>query len=99
MKKYFFEASKTQLEKPTEPKYIFCSTAKTYVTAENENDARALAEKKLGEEFYGSGTGLFNMRLVKTVDLPTDWNYGYGDNRKPGTAGAMAELVSQSVIR
>ena len=99
MKRFVFEASKAQLEKPTEPKYVFCTTAKAAVYAETEAEARALAEKKLASEFFGAGTGLYDLRLVKTADLPVDWNYGYGDGRRPGDSDAMAELVSQSVIR
>ena len=43
MKKYYCEAQKKQLEKPTEPKYVFCTTAKCFVLAENDDDARVKA--------------------------------------------------------
>lgn len=99
MKKFYFEASRAQLEKPTEPKYVFCTTAKTFVCAETEAEARALAERKLEAEYFGSGTGLYGLRLVKTAELPVDWSYGYGDGRRPGGSDATAGLISQSVIR
>ena len=43
MKKYYCEAQKKQLEKPTEPKYVFCTTAKCFVLAENDDDDRVKA--------------------------------------------------------
>ena len=43
MKKFYFEADKKQWEKPTEPKYMFCATAKVWAVAETEEEARAIA--------------------------------------------------------
>lgn len=87
MKKYYFEADKKQWEKPTEPNYIFCTTAKTWAIADSEEAARAIALEKLAANYAGSGTLLDepNLRLTKTAELPTDWNYGYGDERGTGT--------------
>ena len=92
MKKYFFEADKTQLEKPTEPKYVFCAPARITVCAETEAEARALAEEKFRQEFLGTGFLLAELRLADTKDLPVDWSYGYGDGRGSGTAEEQAAL-------
>ena len=48
MKKYFFEVDKKQLEKPTEPKYVFCAPARVWAVAETEDEARAIAADKKG---------------------------------------------------
>ena len=54
MKKYIFEAAKKQWEKPTEPKYVFCPEGRIGVFAETEEEALALAKKKLREGFLGT---------------------------------------------
>lgn len=93
MKKYFFEVGKLQLEKPTEPNYMFCAPARTWVFAASEDEARVLAAEKLRGRYHGVGTLLGqDLRLTKTVDLAVDWNYGYGDERLTGTAEDKAAL-------
>lgn len=99
MKKYFFEAARKQLEKPTEPKYVFCTTAKTIVCAEDEAAARELAEEKLKKEYAGSGILLGEVKCVAECDLPTDWSYGYGDARRSGPTEDIGDLVGNHVIR
>ncbi len=99
MKKYYYEAQKKQLEKPTEPNYLYCSTAKCWVIAENEAEAAVLAEQKLHEAYYGSGTVLGKPVLTKSAELPVDWSYGYGDERKSGDTASIGDLVGSSVIR
>ena len=99
MKKYVYEAVKKQLEKPTEPKYIFCATGKVTVYAENETEAKALAEKKLHEKFDGTGTVLGEAKLLACSELPVDWSYGYGDDRKTGDTASIGDLVGNYVIR
>lgn len=47
MKKYFYEAQKKQLEKPTEPLYLCCAKAKCWVIAGSEAEAEVLAAEKL----------------------------------------------------
>lgn len=93
MKKYFFEVDKKQLEKPTEPKYVFCAPARVWAKAESEDEARAAALEKLNAKYYGSGMLLGqDLRLTKAVDLAVDWSYGYGDERAAGTAEDKAAL-------
>lgn len=93
MKKYFFEVDKLQLEKPTEPMYMFCAPARAWVVAASEDEARALAAEKLRREYYGSGTLTGKeLRLTKAVELAVDWSYGYGDERLTGTAEDRAAL-------
>lgn len=99
MKKFYCEAPKRQWEKPTEPKYIFCTTAKTIVYAENEAEAVAKAGEKLRQEYYGTGVLLGGVTITKSADLPVDWNYGYGDGRGTGTPEDMAGLTAANVIR
>ena len=99
MKKYYFEAQKKQLEKPTEPSYVYCAPAKCFVLAESEAEAAVLAEKKLGEQYYGSGFVLGKPVLTKCVELPVDWSYGYGDERKSGDTASIGDLVGNNVIR
>ena len=99
MKKYFFEAQKKQLEKPTEPLYVYCAKARCFVYAENEEEAAVLAEKKFQEKYYGSGTILGKPVLTKCADLPVDWSYGYGDERKSGDTASIGDLVGNNVIR
>ncbi len=103
MKKYFYEAQKKQLEKPTEPLYVSCAKAVCFVCAESEAEAAVLAEKKLRAKYHGAGVVLGKPVLTKTAELPTDWNYGYGDARKAGTkAGTKADqeaLLADYVIR
>ena len=86
MKQYFFEADKTQHEKPTEPKYVFCPPARVRVCAETEAEALALAEKEFARQYAGTGILLGTIRMIETRDLPIDWSYGYGDERSSGTA-------------
>jgi hypothetical protein len=100
MKKYFFEAQKKQLEKPTEPLYVSCSKAKCIVYAENDAEAALKAEKKLAAEFYGTGIALGKPVLTKTAELPVDWSYGYDDARKSGATETLGDLVGTgNVIR
>ena len=79
MKKYVFEATKKQWEKPTELKQYFVRCAAVTVYAENEDEAKKLAEDKLRREYLGTGTILGEVRFVRCDELPADWNYGYGD--------------------
>lgn len=99
MKKYFFEANKKQLEKPTEPLYVFCKPAEIAVCAEDEQAAQALAEQKLREKYHGTGFLLGQVRLVGSAELPVDWSYGYGDARKTGCIDDPAALVRDTIIR
>lgn len=99
MKKYFVEAHKKQLEKPTEPYYINCATAKCWVIAENEAEALELGCKKLHAENDGTGVVLGKPFVTKCVDLPVDWSYGYGDERKSGDTASIGDLVGNYVIR
>lgn len=93
MKKYVFEAPRRQLEKPTEPKYVFCTAARTIVLAETEEEARLLAQRDLDKMYRGSGVALGELRCVSAVELPVDWNYGYGERMdKDG-------LIARYVIR
>ena len=93
MKKYFFEVDKKQLEKPTEPKYVFCAPARVWAVAEDEDAARAAALEKLRAKYHGTGTLLgCDLRLTKAVEEAVDWNYGYGDGRLDGTAEEKAAL-------
>ncbi len=85
MKKYFFEATKKQWEKPTEPKQYLCAAAAVTVCAEDEAEALELAKAKFRCKYLGSGTILGEIRLVDCKDFPEDWNYGYGDERKEGS--------------
>ena len=88
MKKYLFEATKRQWEKPTEPKQYLCATAKAMVCAENEADAKALEEEKLRKRYRGSGTVLGQARLVEEYDLPVSWD-----------GGAPADVAAANIIR
>lgn len=99
MKKYYFEAQKKQLEKPTEPLYVSCATAKCFVFAEDDAEAARKAAAKLEAEYYGTGIKLGVPHMTDCVELPVDWNYGYGDDRKAGTAADQAALYDQYVIR
>jgi hypothetical protein len=99
MKKYFYEAAKNQWEKPTEPRYMFCATAKVTVYADSEEEAKAKAEAKLREEYLGSGVILGPVKLMDIESLPTDWSYGYGDSRKSGSTADIGDLVGDNVIR
>ncbi len=94
MKKFYFEADRKQWEKPTEPKYMFCATAKVWAIAETEEEARAVALRKLEEKYHGTGILLDEprLRLTKSAELPADWSYGYGDGRGAGTAEEKAAL-------
>jgi hypothetical protein len=98
MKKYIFEATKKQWEKPTEPKQYLCAAAKATVIAETEEQAYEKAAKQLRERFLGTGTILGAIRLIDTIELPADWNYGYGDERKCGTA-EVREAVAKDCTR
>jgi hypothetical protein len=101
MKKFYFEADKKQWEKPTEPKYMFCATAKVWAVAETEEEARAIALEKLSAKYHGTGTILddVHLRLTKSADLPVDWNYGYGDERGTGTPEDKAALLTNNLGR
>ena len=99
MKKYFYEAQKKQLEKPTEPLYVYCAKARCYVYAESEAEAEVLAAKKLDEKYHGSGVVLGKPVLTKTAERPVDWSYGYGDDRKSGDTASIGDLVGNHVIR
>lgn len=92
MKKYIFEADKTQREKPTEPKYVFCAPARVAVYAETDEDAMALAREKLNKQYAGTGFLLGSVRPVQSCDSVIDWNYGYGGERGSGTAKELAAL-------
>ena len=92
MKKYIFEAAKKQLEKPTEPKYVFCPEARVSVFAESEAEAKVLAAAKLREGYLGTGFLTGVLRLAATADMAVDWNYGYGDARGTGTKEEQAAL-------
>ena len=88
MKKYLFEATKRQWEKPTEPKQYLCAAAAVTVCAENADEAKALAEKKLCRAYKGSGTVLGQVRLVEEYDLPVSWD-----------GGAPADVAAANIIR
>lgn len=92
MKKYYFEADRKQWEKSSQPKYMFCATAKTWAIAETEEAARAIALKKLEASYYETGILLDDLQLTNVADLPTDWNYGYGESRGTGTPEERAAL-------
>ena len=99
MNKYYFEADKRQWEKPTEPKYVFCATAKTIVYADNDEEALEKADRKLTAEYLGSGALLSSIRMVRCEELPVDWSYGYGDDRKFGADADQAALIRDNQIR
>ena len=99
MKKYYCEAQKKQLEKPTEPKYVFCTTAKCFVLAENDDDARMKAAAEFHEMYHGTGAVLGEIRITKAVELPVDWSYGENEDAKPGDQAAMDQLIAHNVIR
>ena len=86
MKNYHFTAEKKQWEKPTEPKYVFCPPAAVTVAAETEEEARKLAEKKLRERYLGTGVLLGKLTLKSCTDPDCAWSYGYGEERRSGTA-------------
>ena len=93
MKKYYFEVDKKQLEKPTEPKYVFCAPARVWAVAENEEAARKAAWEKLSAKYRASGVLLGkDLRLTKAADEAVDWSYGYGDGKKPGSDEDKAAL-------
>lgn len=98
MKKYIYEAAKKQLEKPTEPKYICCTTAKTWAVAETEAEAAELACAKLHAKYDGSGVVLGELKLIAEYDLPVDWSYGYGDDRKSGATAELGDLFGKNII-
>jgi hypothetical protein len=99
LKKYVFEAPRVQWEKPTEPMYIFCRTATVTVCAEDETAAKALAAEKLTKEYAGTGLLLGEAKLVSVHDLPVDWSYGYGSDRKSGNTASLGDLVGNNTIR
>ncbi|MBP5166471.1 MAG: hypothetical protein ILP09_04355 [Oscillospiraceae bacterium] len=92
MKYYHFTAGRKQWEKPTEPKAVFCPPAEVTVSAETEEEARKLAEKKLCERYYGTGVLLGELKFKNCTEPAADWNYGYGDERRSGTAEDLAAL-------
>ena len=93
MKKYVYEAARRQWEKPTEPKYRFNAPAIVTVCADSETEAIEKADRQLTAEYFGTGVVLQDLRLVKTIDLPVDWNYGYGDDRGTGSASDREALI------
>lgn len=95
MKKYVFEAAKKQLEKPTEPKYVFCPFAQVTVLADSDEEALEKADKKLREEFHATGFLLGETRLLESYDLAVDWNYGYGEEKGTGTPAERAALIAE----
>ena len=99
MKKYFFEADKKQWEKPTERKYVFCAPARVWAVAGTEEEARVLALEKLAAKYGCTGTIIDDehLRLIKSVDLAEDWNYGYGDARGTGDACDRAALLDNNL--
>ena len=99
MRKYIYEADKKQLEKPTEPKYMFCHTAQVTVYAETEAEAKKLAEEKLCKANRGTGIVWSEARLVASYDLPIDWSYGYGDERQSGDFAGIKNPCGNYVIR
>ena len=100
MKKYFFETAKTQWEKQTEPKYVSCAPARTFVYAETEEEAYAKAEARLQAEYLGTGTLLLgDLKLTGSFDEAVDWSYGYGSDRRSGPTGEIGDLVGNTVIR
>lgn len=99
MKKFIYKAAKKQLEKPTEPKYIFCQDSQVIVYAETEEKALVLAEEKLRKVNHGTGVVWGPAQLVGSYELPTDWSYGYGDERKTGDTASIGDLVGNHVIR
>ena len=92
MKKYLFEASRRQWEKPTEPKAVFCPPVWISVLADSEEEALEKADRELTKEYFGTGVILHSLKLTGAYDLPVDWNYGYGDERLSGTAEEKAAL-------
>ncbi len=99
MKRYYFEADRKQWEKPTEPDYLFCTTAKTDVYADNEEEARMLAEVKLHSFYDDSGILLDNIRLVDIFDVPADWSYGYGEEYQSGPTAGITDTIGRDIIR
>ena len=95
MKKYIFEATKKQWEKPTESKQYLCAAARVAVFAEDEAEALELAKKKFRCKYLATGTILGEIRLVDCKELPVDWNYGYGDERKEGNADDRCALSAE----
>ncbi|MBR6952173.1 MAG: hypothetical protein IKH56_10680 [Oscillospiraceae bacterium] len=93
MKKYVYEANRTQWEKPNEPKSVFNRTATTTVIAENEKEAEALACRNLRSKYHGTGIILSDMKKVAEFELAVDWNYGYGDERGTGSAEEKEALT------
>lgn len=98
-KKYYCEADKRLLDRPTEPLYRFVTTAKTWVIAESEEEALVLAKENLEQKYHGSGTVLGQPRVTKVVDLPVDWSYGYDGERQSGPTASISDLVGNHVIR
>ncbi len=99
MKKYFFEAEKIQWEKPNEPKHVCSAAAMTAVIAASEAEAQTLAEAKLEREYYGTGCLLGPVKLTGCAELPADWSYGYGAERRSGPTAQIGDLVGKNVIR
>lgn len=99
MKKYVFEATKKQWEKPTELKQYFVKPASVIVYAETEEEAKKLATEKLACQYYGSGTILGEAHFVRCDELPVDWSYGYGDERTSGSDADIERIAAHNVIR
>lgn len=99
MKAYYYQANRKQLEKPTEPLYVSCDAARCKVIAATEAEAAELAAKKLHERFDGTGVVLGQLVLTKSAELPIDWSYGYGDERRSGCTACIGDLVGANRIR
>ena len=98
MKKYLFEASRKQWEKPTEPKAVFCPPVWIAVLADSEEEALEKADRELTREYFGTGALLYGLKLTGVYDLPVDWNYGYGKDRGTGTQADMDALYADNKI-
>ena len=99
MKKYYYEAQKKQLEKESEPFYICCSKTRCWVIAEDEAEAEKLAYAELRAKNHATGAVFGKLVMTKCVELPVDWSYGYGENRKSGCTACVGDLVGNDVIR
>lgn len=99
MKVFYCEAQYKQLEKPTEPLYLYNMAHKCKVFAESEAEALELAEKKLHAAHDGTGVWLGKVVITKSAQLPVDWSYGYGEERRSGCTCKIGDLVGSSVIR
>ena len=100
MKKYFYEADKRLKEKAYQSyARVHTMPAVIIVYAESEKDAEKLAREKLRAIYQGSGVLLENFRLARCADVPVDWSYGYGDERRSGDTDGIPDTVGNSQIR